>query len=546
MLRKELWFHEDDYARVQFLPFSCWNFCCDQLDKLGAHDVAHRAPEGVGWTKMYSLPAAPAPTASLAISTGDLAAAMPWKLRRTNRVLTGTWSEKGERLPRTAAYRSGSCAIVFGWNEDRIVESLWFKDGYASWWNRRALIEAFFRLGLLAPLLLVDWRGALIDLRDRKAIRAYVRSLGGRRGSRDDDAKSGTIENETPAPAEAPPPPRPDSLHRFECPVRPALVTRKIADAPMRAILTATDGRSWEIDLDDDSLSENSPVVPRPMNLGGDNAGIDWLDLANSKVMTLRDDSNRERFEVCDIRDGKILYSVLDVAAAVLSPNGQHLLLFEDDGIAVADLRKPACPIRQSGLFPIGQPGVDDDPSRLDISLDNPNSVMAVAAANGDGFTLAVGDYGFAAVAVVRLGGAEEPPLIVTEAARVLSEGLVYDPVDIVDIIPGEALLVRHGYGTGIARFDLRTGVAAHCPLPDERAESCYGTFRSAVASSGSPAVWVQTDFGPHVWDETGSLKRAPDEACSVLATDGDRYLGLSPDGWDLVRGRFWPELDAS
>ena len=197
MLWKEIWFHEDDYARAQLLPLGCWNFCCDQLDRLKAHDAAYRAADGIGWTKMYSLPAAPMAIADLAISTGDLAAAMPWKLWRTNRVTTGTWSGKAERLPRTAAYRAGGCAIVFSWNEQRIVNSLWFKDGYASWWARRALLEGLFRIGILAPMLLVDWRGALVNLRDRKAIRAYLRNFGG--GSSDDEAASDTEDNAAPA-----------------------------------------------------------------------------------------------------------------------------------------------------------------------------------------------------------------------------------------------------------------------------------------------------------------------------------------------------------
>ncbi len=176
-MRKELWFHEDDYARSQFLPLSCWNYCCDELDRLRAHDLDYRSPEGIGWTKMYSLPPAPQRVADLAIRTGDLAAAMTWKMWRVNRVFSGGWSGKGGRLPRTAAYRTGGSAIVFSWNEDRVITSLWFLEGRASWWNRRALLGAFFRIGVLAPLLLVDWRGALVDLRDRKAIGNYLRNF---------------------------------------------------------------------------------------------------------------------------------------------------------------------------------------------------------------------------------------------------------------------------------------------------------------------------------------------------------------------------------
>jgi len=550
LFSKELWFHEDDYAQVQFLPLSCWNFCCDQLDKLAAHDVEHRAPDGVGWTKMYSLPAAPALTASLGVSIGDLAAAMTWKLRRTNRILTGTWSGKGEKLPHTAAYRSGDCAIVFSWNEDRIIESLWFKDGYASWWSRHVLLEAFFRIGTLAPLLLVDWRGALIDLRDRKVIRGYLENVGGDSEPSDNAASVTEESNESaqltqtqPAPQ---PPPRPDSLFRFDGPVRPARVTRKTLDGPAWALLDDARGRAWAVEVDAKSLGADEPVVATPVNLGGDVELIDWCELAENKIVFWRIDGLRERLDVRDTRDGRVLYSALHAATAVLAPDGRHLLIFEDDGIAIADLDEPEKPARQSGLFPTDNQESDDKPGRLDLQLDEPSSAMAVATESVERFTLAIGDYGFAAVAEVRIGGADEPPLIVTEAARAFSKDLVYDPVEIVDVVPGESLLVQHGYGSGITRFDLQAGTEVKCPLPGEQTESDYGTFRNTVSSLGSPLAWVQTNIGPYFWTGTGPLKRVSEDACMVLATDGDRYLGISLVGWDIIRGRFWTEANLS
>lgn len=174
MLSKPVWFHEDDFQRVQFLPFSCWDFCLYHLHQISLHSEAHRAPDGIGWTKMYEIPSAPESVGDLSIPVSDLAAAMPWRMRKTMDVYTGGWSGEGSRQPDMAAYRSGRSAIVFGWDERRVIDSLWFKEGAIFWWNRGLLLEAMVRIGLLSHMLLVDWRGEIVDLRDRKATRKYL------------------------------------------------------------------------------------------------------------------------------------------------------------------------------------------------------------------------------------------------------------------------------------------------------------------------------------------------------------------------------------
>lgn len=189
MLWKPLWIHEDDYNRTEFMPLGCWNFCRDELDKIDAHDEAHRVPEGIGWTKMYSIQPSPQPLVDIRLKVSDLSAAMPWRLRKTKRVLSGMLSEEGSRLPRTAAYMAGGNAIVFSWSDDKIINDLWFHDVFVSGWQRGPLLEAFFRIGILSPMLLVDWRGALVDLSDRKAIGDYL-SAPGPVGSKSDGSVS--------------------------------------------------------------------------------------------------------------------------------------------------------------------------------------------------------------------------------------------------------------------------------------------------------------------------------------------------------------------
>ncbi|MCZ6860305.1 MAG: hypothetical protein O7I42_08515 [Alphaproteobacteria bacterium] len=335
----------------------------------------------------------------------------------------------------------------------------------------------------------------------------------------------------------APPPERQDSLFRFAAPVFPAFIGRKDGGGPVQVILTSNDGQGWAINIVEASVRPDTPV---PIKMNSDATISEWSDLAGDKVLACRDYGKREWLGVWDIRNGDTILDELETDNAFICPDGDHLLLFADDGIAVVDLRQPTKPARKSGVFPIGQQDAEDDPERRDWLLDNPGSVMAVQAEPGTGtFTLAIGDYGFAVVADVRLGDEDEPPLIVTKRTRRYHEGLVYDPVEILDVVPGESLVVLHGHGCGVTRFDLQTGVEASCPLPLQNPEPRYGAFRRIVTCSATPGLWVLSDVGPYFWNGTGPVERVPDEACAVIATDGARFLGLSPDGWDLVQGQF-------
>ncbi|MCG8543132.1 MAG: hypothetical protein MJE12_02870 [Alphaproteobacteria bacterium] len=539
MLSKPFWFHEDDFNKAQFLPFSCWYFCCEQLDKIREHGDTTRLPDGLGWSSLHRIPESPDAIADLGIPAGEIAAAMPWRLRRADTVTTGTWSEEGEPMSRMAAYMAGRSAIVFGWNEDDIVDSLWFYDGHISWWHRGVLLDAFRNLNLLRPLLLVDWAGAMVNLSDREGVRRYL---------------SGDIWNEASAPApaeetpakerkrEPPPPERPESLYRFSAPVYPDLTTRKTAEGPAEIILFGEGGDSWALVLDAASLKEDASVEPIPIKQDEAAPIHEWFDIAGTNVLAARVKGRSVRVAAWDVWWTDTLIDGLDAENAVFSPDGEHVLLFLDDGIAVTDLWQPTLESSQSGLFPMGAEESDAGQERLDAVLDNPGSAMAVARSrDAETFTLAIGDYGFAVVAEVRQGGPEEAPLVVTQKAQILSEGLVYDPVEIVDVVPGDYLAVRHGSGAGLTHFDLRTGGNTDCPLPAENTQPRYGAFWRAVPSftDRGRSFWVRADVGCYFWQVGGALTRASDQISTVLATDGERYVAVSDDGWDLVRGRF-------
>ena len=172
---KSFWFHEDEYAETEVLPLDSWNFCTEQFAKIEEHEKAHRLDDGIGWTKMYIRPPSPLAIVHLGIHMEEIRIIMPWRLRPTDRVLTGGWSGEGDPLQDTTAYCADKCAIIVSWNAADMVDRIWFYGSGVSFWHRGAVTEAFARIGQLRPSLLVDWKSAtLIDLTNRQAIKQYL------------------------------------------------------------------------------------------------------------------------------------------------------------------------------------------------------------------------------------------------------------------------------------------------------------------------------------------------------------------------------------
>jgi len=279
------------------------------------------------------------------------------------------------------------------------------------------------------------------------------------------------------------------------------------------------------------------------LNLGVDGKVTDYCDLLGSRVLICCERGGREWHEVQDLRSGGIVFTVQAAECATMTPCGNHLLLFDENGIDIADLQRPAMRIFRTGLLPMAPPdGVEpsDHPVLDGAMLDLPSAALAAATSkDASAFALAIGDYGFAVVIELKLEVTGGQPSVIATPPLKLHEGLVYDPVDIVDLMPRNSLVVRHGSGAGLTRFDLRRGTKEDCPLPAANPEPRYGAFRWAVPSHTSRGLWVQTDVGPHYWDGDGELKEVHQVVCEPLAIDGDHCIGLSPDGCELVRSHF-------
>lgn len=104
-------------------------------------------------------------------------AVIPSELPRHDRVLTGAAPESWEPCERTRGYRiEDDGALYVAWTDESVVRAIWLVGGPDDA-RRGLLVEALVGIGVLADLLLVDWRGALVDLTNDRAVERYVATL---------------------------------------------------------------------------------------------------------------------------------------------------------------------------------------------------------------------------------------------------------------------------------------------------------------------------------------------------------------------------------
>jgi hypothetical protein len=180
MVFERFFFHEDDYGQIEILPLSDWGHCAEQLRVIGEHGETHRVPGGAGWSKIYLRPEAPRTLASHKIPMRDFSACIPPELKPCGRIYTG-YSTYRERCRRTRGFLLGPhAALLVAWEptlSTKIVSQCWLVPGRFAEGKRGFLVTALAQLGRLKDLLLVDWRGSLVDLKDPDSVGNYVEAL---------------------------------------------------------------------------------------------------------------------------------------------------------------------------------------------------------------------------------------------------------------------------------------------------------------------------------------------------------------------------------
>lgn len=331
---------------------------------------------------------------------------------------------------------------------------------------------------------------------------------------------------------------RVEVLHRFPGSVRPVIEARAMGRRRAQAVLAGEDDRFWLATLATSSADASARVHVTPFALPFDGDGIELADLAAGRLLVRCRRDGVERHEVHELAAGRVVHSARAAECAALTPDGGHVLLFRDEGIELVDLRRRLATARATGLLPMAG-AMQPAPGRAPIALDNPGTAMTAAArVDAAAFSLAIGDYGNVVVAEVEIAPDEPGGLRLLAQPRILSDGLVYDPVDVVDLVPTRSVLVRHGHGIGLARFSLVDGARRDCPLPAPLAEPRYGVFGRVVAAEAPWRTWIGTDVGAFLWGEDGQLSAVPDDVREVVWLGNHGRIGLSADGRALLHRR--------
>ena len=171
---REIFFHEDDYVQIQFLPDSSLEFCIEEMQICDEHAEKHRAAVGAGWTKMYIRKDAPQNLGVFTISASELSAALDRHLARYDHVFTG-YSTHRERCVRTLAWGDDGFVLFAEHDEDLIVRELWF--GLGQWRAEKAddYVSTLVNLPHASELLIVDWAWSrIVPLADAECLKAYV------------------------------------------------------------------------------------------------------------------------------------------------------------------------------------------------------------------------------------------------------------------------------------------------------------------------------------------------------------------------------------
>jgi hypothetical protein len=167
-----VWFHEDDYCQIELLPRSAEEFARRQAGQIESFAEAHRDGDA-GWTDIYIRSEPPASFGTLGIPLDALAAQVPSRLTRHDRVTTGYGTSR-ETAPRTVAWAMNNRALIFA-NYDRadVIQNVWL-----GWFTRddvEVMREYLKRCADQWPLILADWAWSeIVDLRNESDLNAYL------------------------------------------------------------------------------------------------------------------------------------------------------------------------------------------------------------------------------------------------------------------------------------------------------------------------------------------------------------------------------------
>jgi hypothetical protein len=162
--------HEDDWAMIDLVPVDNAAESARVAAEADAHAEAHRAPDGVGWTAMYVIPAPSVPLQARGL-TLEMVRATVGAAFGAPRAVTSGYSSYREEVARGFALE-GDGGVLYGTTDEAgVVDGLHVYTAS----EEPAFTAALVALGRTHRLILLDWwRHAQVDLSDADAVARWL------------------------------------------------------------------------------------------------------------------------------------------------------------------------------------------------------------------------------------------------------------------------------------------------------------------------------------------------------------------------------------
>jgi hypothetical protein len=156
-VKREVYFHEDDYCQQELLPREALRFAEAEVKKIGEFADAHRDPDGAEWTEVYVRPKLPVNFRALGMTKEDIHAVISAHLLPFDIVCTG-YSSYRERCRNTAAWGTSARNALFAeWDQEGVVTSVWSQFFESDEKSLTTASKAMIAIGMVHSLIYVDW-----------------------------------------------------------------------------------------------------------------------------------------------------------------------------------------------------------------------------------------------------------------------------------------------------------------------------------------------------------------------------------------------------
>lgn len=166
-------FHEDDYCQQELLPVENWFFCARQVGEIEAFSKEHF--DGYGWTDIKVREENPKSLSDLYLKLENIEEICARYCQPYEKVTTG-YSSYADECGQVKAYGPDKGFTIFiGYDENQIVDSIWFNLWINDEDQAATLNKIFSDINAEKEIMFVDWAWSeLFKVSDSEAMRRYI------------------------------------------------------------------------------------------------------------------------------------------------------------------------------------------------------------------------------------------------------------------------------------------------------------------------------------------------------------------------------------